>query len=38
MTPSPTTTVKQPASKPTADSTVVASDTLPRSKVRPTRR
>jgi hypothetical protein len=33
MTPSPLATVKQPASKPTADSIVVASDTLPRSKV-----
>jgi quercetin dioxygenase-like cupin family protein len=33
MTPSPTTTVKQPASKPATDSIVVASDTLPRSKV-----
>ena len=33
MTPSPTTTVKQPASKPAAESIVVASDTLPRSKV-----
>ena len=33
MTPSPTTTLKQPAAKPAGKSIVVASDTLPRSKV-----